>query len=386
MDPLFCYTKDSRKRKPTSQGELNGLQFALKDLCEVKNHTSSFGHNQWRITHDPASKDSFILNKLLSKGASLEGITKMEQLALSLIGNIGEDEAPVNTKYPERYCGGSSSGSASAVAGDLVDFAVGSDTGGSVRVPAAVCGLFGNRTTHGLINKSGVIPLAESFDVLGFLTRTPEMLLKVSRAVINTNELFSIKNVLIPKDLDALTSPEYSKVTRKEAERLSKKYDLQLIDLDNDQVIYPGLGELLSRIQSREIWHTYSEWVKKNKQYLADEIRLRLERCERFAADSDEAITADNKSWEEYREKIENLVSNNSIVCLPVIPKSGPNLDWSEKQFASFRKATFQLSAPSSLSGLPQLSAPIKGSTTNIGIIGPKNSDLDLIKLYTAAS
>ena len=227
---------------------------------------------------------------------------------------------------------------------------------------------------------------AESFDVLGFLTRTPEMLLKVSGAVISTNELFSIKNVLIPKDLDALTSPEYAKVTRKETELLSKKHNLQLVNLDNDQVIHSSLGKLLFRVQSREIWHNHSEWVKKNKQYLADEIRLRLERCERFAADSDETITADNKAWEEYREKIENLVGNNSIVCLPVIPKSGPNLDWSEEQLASFRKETFQLSAPSSLSGLPQLSAPIKGSTTNIGIIGPKNSDLDLIKLYTATS
>src|SRR5579863_7314616 len=113
MRQLHCLTDDSAKRDPTGSGLLDGLRFVAKDLISLKGHISSFGHAQWRETHEAAIQDSSVITALLAEGAELIGTAKMDQLAYSIIGNIGEGEAPANTRYPERYCGGSSSGSAS---------------------------------------------------------------------------------------------------------------------------------------------------------------------------------------------------------------------------------------------------------------------------------
>ncbi len=381
MSSLNCYTKDSISHKPEGKGALDGLTFALKDLCDVKGHATSFGHAQWRATHEPASKDSAILTTLLRNGAELAGTTKMDQLAFSLIGNVGEGEAPVNTKYPERFCGGSSSGSASAVAGELVDFAVGSDTGGSVRFPASVCGIYGIRTTHGLIDKSGVIPLAEGFDVLGFFAREAELLSKLVSLFVKEHEDHTIERILVPTHMDDVTTTEYAGAIRSEAERLAKVHGLALEEVDISEFVSEDARNILRNNQSREIGAEHADWAKTNKQHLADDVRARLEFCIDIAKDKD-TEQKDKSERKDYTQKLTELIGDKSVLCLPVAPEPGPNHDWDDDKLAEFRGRVFQLSAPSSISGLPQISVPIKNISTNIGIIGPRNTDLTLINLY----
>lgn len=376
---LHCYTIDSLRREPEGSGALDGMTFALKDLCDVRGHITSFGHSQWRKTHAPAKEDSQVLRRFLEAGATLGGVTKMDQLAYSIIGNIGEDEAPLNSKYPERYCGGSSSGSASAVAGGLVDFAVGSDTGGSVRIPAAVCGIYGIRTTQGLVSKDGVVPLADSADVIGFFARDPKILKKVL-SVFGAKSSMTIKKVLLPKNLSELTEADYAVAVAREAKRLAEAHKLQFQEIDFAELISEDVRGLFARTQSREIWAAHGEWARENMTHLADEVQERLRNCEAFYNDGQSE--QDLAAKKAYIDKLVALVGDDSIVCLTVVSESGPNRDWPQEKMAQFRLNTFRLSAPSSLSGLPQLSAPIKGSTTNIGILGPKNSDLDLVQLY----
>ncbi|MCY3910030.1 MAG: amidase family protein, partial [bacterium] len=151
----------------SDEGILQGHTFAAKDLFSLRGHRCSFGHERWRSTHDAATSTSPILTRMLDAGADLVGLTKLDQLAYSLIGNVGEGAPPRNTHDDRLFCGGSSSGSAAAVAAGLADIGLGTDTAGSIRVPAAVCGLHSIRPSHGLIDPDEVISLAHSFDVVG---------------------------------------------------------------------------------------------------------------------------------------------------------------------------------------------------------------------------
>ena len=169
--PAACWVPDSVSLRATSPGPLDNVTVPVKDMTSVAGHVSSFGHPRWRATHGPGEENAPVLSGLLAAGASVAGLAKLDQLAYSLIGNAGEGAAPLNSRYPSRFTGGSSSGPAAAVAAGLTEAGLGTDTAGSIRVPAAACGLFGFRPTHGLVSTRGVLPLAPSFDVVGVLAR-----------------------------------------------------------------------------------------------------------------------------------------------------------------------------------------------------------------------
>src|SRR5216684_4851903 len=166
---VHCWVPDTVGLPATGPGPLDGMTVAVKDMIGVAGHVSSFGHPRWRATHSASEETAPAVSRLLAAGASVAGLAKLDQLAYSLIGNAGEGTAPLNSQYPDRFTGGSSSGPAAAVAAGLADVGLGTDTAGSIRVPAASCGLFGFRPSHGLVSAHGVLPLAPSFDVVGVL-------------------------------------------------------------------------------------------------------------------------------------------------------------------------------------------------------------------------
>ena len=107
MTDYNCFVPDSFGIKAQGSGDLSGKTFVVKDLFAIKGHTSSFGNSQWRKTHQKSKDYAPIIKILLNAGADLIGLTKMDQLAYSLVGNIGEGESPVNPRYPDRFTGGS---------------------------------------------------------------------------------------------------------------------------------------------------------------------------------------------------------------------------------------------------------------------------------------
>ena len=211
---LQCFVPTTSERRGVGDGPLHKHTFVVKDLIALAGHVSSFGNARWRATHEPATKTANLVERLLAAGASMVGLTKMDQLAYSLIGNVGEGEPPVNPLTPDRFTGGSSSGSASAVAG-LADMIIGIDTAGSIRVPAGACGLFGIRPTHDAIDAKGVITLAESFDAVGLLARTASMLSDaydiVSLIPIDSERNGTIVEVLLPNDALEFVEPEVAR-------------------------------------------------------------------------------------------------------------------------------------------------------------------------------
>jgi len=165
-------------------GALAGLSFASKDLIDVAGTVTGGGNPDWRRTHQAAARHAPLIETLLGAGARLIGKTVTDELAFSLEGANAHDGTPTNPRCPDRLPGGSSSGSAVAVAAGLADFALGTDTGGSVRVPASFCGVFGFRPSHGAVPLDGVLPFAPSYDTIGWFAREGSMLARVGRALL----------------------------------------------------------------------------------------------------------------------------------------------------------------------------------------------------------
>ena len=368
VDALVPTTRDIEGR---DDGPLTGLTFVAKDLFTLAGHTSSFGDPTWRDTHGPSSTTSPVIGRLLEAGADLVGLAKMDQLAYSLIGNVGEGLPPRNVNAPDLYCGGSSSGSASAVAANMSDFALGTDTAGSIRVPAAACGLHSIRPSHGAIEPEGVIPLAPSLDVVGIVSRD---ILDLSRILgvlaPGLRASRKVRSIQFASDLFDVLDTDSKQAARALAERLAEESGVALEETSFAEFTSPDVGRFFARVQSREIWTSHSDWVTAHGGALADDVRTRLKRCESLAQDPESVNAADLAAREAYRADIERVVLPGTVVVLPVVPERGPKISWDDQKLMDFRTACFRLSAPSSLSGAPQavLSVPVDATNNSMGI------------------
>ena len=133
-------------------GPLAGATFVVKENIDVAGHVSTNGHPKWAMTHAAAARNAPVVDRLLDAGARLVGKTNMDEMAYSLLGANPHYGTPINPAAQDRHPGGSSSGSAVAVAAGLVNFAIGTDTAGSCRAPAAFCGILGFRASHGAVS------------------------------------------------------------------------------------------------------------------------------------------------------------------------------------------------------------------------------------------
>ena len=169
---------------PTGSGPLDGMRFAIKDLIDVAGWKTGCGNPSWRDSHPPAAVHAVCVEQMLKAGATGVGKTVTDELAFGLLGHNDFFGAPLNPRAPDRLPGGSSSGSASAVACGLADFALGTDTGGSVRVPASNCGIYGFRPSHGFVSLAGVNPLAPGFDTVGVLASDADILARAAGCLL----------------------------------------------------------------------------------------------------------------------------------------------------------------------------------------------------------
>src|SRR5579872_6848015 len=191
-----------------SAGPLHGLTFAAKDVFDVAGYRTGNGNPVWLQTHTPAARTASAIERLIAAGSTMVGKTQTDEMAYSLNGENVHYGTPTNPRAPGRIPGGSSSGSAVAVAGGLVDFALGTDCGGSVRLPASFCGIYGLRPTHGLIATDGVIDLAKSFDTVGWFARDPQTMRRVGEVLVPRPSDFVPKRLLIAEDAFTFVGPD----------------------------------------------------------------------------------------------------------------------------------------------------------------------------------
>lgn len=390
-DKPTCFVQSSIDLEPSQHGKLSAYSFVAKDLVAIADHTSSFGHPQWRDTHSPSLETAPLVRKLLSSGASLVGLTKMDQLAYSLVGNVGEGKAPLNPLHPDRFAGGSSSGSASAVASGIADFGIGTDTAGSIRVPAAACGIFGIRPTHGSINSGGVIPLAQSFDVVGLFARKSTVLTEVFRVLAGSqNGSQDIEEILIPRDAFSLLDPELAEIMELSAQSIASSIGARIGEIEFGAFLEPSVADTLARIQGREIWANHSEWIELNSRHLAEDVRIRLERCHQLSLSSADDKLADDETRKKYSADLQALLGQNRVVVMPVMPSLTPRLSSTAEEQKDFRLETFRWVAPASLCGTPQVVIPVQrnasGRIAGASLLGARGSDYMLLDAATAAA
>lgn len=336
---------------PTAEGPLSGVEAVVKDCFAVDGHTSSNGSVRWLETHGPARLNSWVVDELLAAGASIVGMGRMDQLAFSLVGDTAPGGAPVNPRHPDLFCGGSSSGTAAAVAGGRASLGIGTDTAGSVRVPAALCGVHGLRPTWGSIDLTGCIPLAPSFDTAGIIAANPLVMRLALRRLSKLPRHDSvISRVLVDptlsNDPDALIHT---------AQLVAAEAGATFGTVDLSQLVNTDVAALHNRLQGREVWTTRGRWAESNMDSLDDDIARRLRACAEFAAEDEATIEVDLRDRQMFCELLAGIVDDRTVLVKPVLGTPLPSLEADARQLAAFRRSTMVLTATAGLAGWPEL-------------------------------
>ncbi len=380
-DPLGAFIDTQNiQLSGMSGGPLAGLNFAVKDLFDIAGHTTGCGSPDWLKTHSVAEVTSPVVNQLLEAGANMVGKTHMDELAYSLFGENFHYGTPKNPKAPDRVPGGSSSGSAAAVAGQLVDFSIGSDTGGSVRVPASFCGVLGIRPTHGRISLDYCWPLAPSFDTAGWFANDPDVFLRVGKVLLGQDvQSEEPSGFLIADDVFGLLEPHAQETANGQIEALKRVLgDPKKIEiaeqLEDWRIAFFTLG-------AAQIWEIHGDWIANTCPNFGP---LMKERFEATANVTPNQIETMQIVRNQVREKMDSLLGEGKVLIWPTTPGPAPRLNTPSENVETFRFRTLSLTCPAGLAGLPQINLPLsetEGAPLGISIIGARGSDMMLLKL-----
>ncbi|WP_407269449.1 amidase [Radiobacillus sp. PE A8.2] len=377
-DEFHAYVNKQIKLQPTGRGSLDKLTFSVKDVFSIKDYASSAGNPDWLRTHDKSRENAPVIEQLLEAGATLSGTTHTDELMYSLNGENYHYGTPVNPKAPNHIPGGSSSGSAVAVAAGDVDFTLGTDTGGSVRIPSSYCGLYGFRPTHGAVAISGVIPLAQSFDTVGWMTKDIGMLHKVGKVLIKDTGK-PCDHIIFPEDAWSLLNDKESSALKSVISNLQSFCDnTQSVTLAQNGLF--EWAEAFRIIQGYEIWQTHGEWVSDVKPTFGPGIKERFIAAEKI---SQQAHDEQLDFRQEIIKEIVQVLGETGVLVIPTAPAGAPLRDMPSDQLDERRKKTMQLTCVAGLAGLPQVTLPlteIDGLPLGISLIANRNQDLSLLK------
>jgi len=366
----------------TGSGPLDGLTFGAKDLFDVAGHVAGCGNPEWARSHDAADRNAPTIDMLLGAGAQLVGKTHTDELAYSLMGVNAHYGAPMNSEDHRRVPGGSSSGSAAAVAAGLVDFGLGSDTGGSVRLPASFCGVWGLRTTFDQITLDGAMPFTHSFDTVGWFARSAEVMGKVARA-FDCPAGVTPTRLLMPVDAWARVSAD----TVAAMSPLLAKLAASVGPIEPVIVAEDGLEqwrETFRVCQAYEIWNVHKDWVTSHTPDFGPGVKERFEIASQIDRDSFEAASTQKLA---IQQRLGDMIAPTSIMVLPTSPAPAPFLCTPEGELNDFRMRSFEMLCIAGLGGLPQLSIPVgrvDGGPVGLSLVGAKEQDQQLITLGLA--
>lgn len=368
---------------PTGLGPLSGKSFAVKDVFYLSGRTNTAGNPDWHRSHLPAESTAPIIRRLLDQGAELKGVTVTDELMYSLQGENVHFGTPPHPTDPNRTPGGSSSGSASAASRRLREFTIGTDTGGSVRIPAAYCGLYGIRPTHGSLPMEGVIPLAPSFDTIGWMSASKDTFIDVGRALYGGEQQTtkSFQSVRLAEDAFALAESSVEPaLTAWIIEHFAKKPEP--VTVAEDGLAY--WADIFRIIQGKEIWKEHGDWITRTEPDFGPGIRERFNNAAQIkAAEAENAA----KERERFRQHVLTLLGEDKLLLLPTVPGCAPKIGLTGSSADQQRKKTMQLSCIAGLAGLPQVTVPVPtddGLFAGISIIAPPGRDLDLLEWLAA--
>jgi amidase len=354
-------------------GALAGTTLAVKDVFDVAGTVTAAGNPDFASTRVPATAHAAAVASLVGAGASVVGRTITDELAYSLSGTNVHHGTPRNVAAPGRVPGGSSAGSAAAVAAALVDLGLGTDTGGSIRVPASYCGIVGWRPTHGRVDASGVVPLAPSFDTVGLLARDLELLARAARVLAGADEASVVAPAGAPAalgELAALVPPPVR------AAILAGASDPPLTWLGVD----PATAAAAFRaLQGREAWTAHGAWITETRPRFGPGVAARFEAASRV---TDDKVADAEVVRAAVRAAVVRATAGGRVLVAPAAPGPAPVLDERADAKATGRALTLQLTALAGLAGAPVVVVPcasVHGLPLGIAAMGAPGTDLGLL-------
>ena len=382
-DPLNAFCDDSEAwlaGAPT--GFLAGLTFAAKDIFDVVGHVTGCGNPNWKATHSPAEANAWVVQQLVNAGATMVGKTITDELTRGIFGENVHYGTPTNPRAPGRVPGGSSSGSASAVAGELVDFALGSDTGGSVRVPASFCGLYGLRPTHGRIPRDGMLLQAPTFDTIGWFARDADTFARVGAVLLPPQPATERpRNLVIADDAFELVEPPVRAALLAIADTITSLFD----SVSTQRLSPTSLTEWSGHqqiLQSREAWESIREWIDEVNPAFSFEVSDRYV-MGRSITDSQVADGQAGRDAVIVRMN-EVFVDQQTVMCLPTTVGPAPLVGQPVSERHSLRLRNSALTSIAGNTGRPQLTLPlgvVDGLPVGLSLLGDRGSDEQLMEL-----
>lgn len=383
-DPLQAFVRENHiALKGNNQGILGDLVFGAKDVFKILGSTYSNGHPEWLRSHEPDEFTSSIIETLLEAGADLVGKTVCDELCFSISGENWHYGSPINPHDPRRLAGGSSSGAGVAVGGGLIDFAIGSDCLGSVRVPASYNGVIGLRPTYQRVANDGEAPYCESMDVLGYMAKNPAVFQRVSQVILGDDtQQYHFKRLLLSEDCFSAVNEDVTFALQPAVDYIKAQFE----EVERMKIAPEGLEEwtrVFQIVQGYEVWESYGGWIRKYRPFLPPGQMERLDVVSRI-------------TWQEYQTACErkaeisayvrSLVRKDTLILLPTAASVAPLRTSSLAEINRTRAQSAKLLCISPLSGIPQITLPLSQQDEvplGISLIGPHNSDLSLTRFAT---
>ncbi|THG18681.1 hypothetical protein TEA_022490 [Camellia sinensis var. sinensis] len=358
---------------------------------DIDGFVTGFGNPDWARTHEAASQTSPVLSALIEGGATCIGKTVVDEMAFGISGENKHYGTPTNAAAPARIPGGSSSGGAVAVAASLVDFSLGIDTDGGVRVPAGYCGVIGFRPSHGALSHIGVIPVSSSFDTVGWFAKDPNILRRVGHVLLQVP--FAVqrnpRNIIIADDYFQMLKISADRVTQvviKSTEKLfgrqvlrhenlgdyfdakvpslkafyGKKSNGELPDCGKGEhkvmgSLYGASEEKLKRYK-HEFKHNHEEWISSAKPTLDPVIRAQIHESLEI---EDKEIESCHTIRNEMRMALNPLLKDDGILVIPTNADPPPKLGHREILSEDRLSRAFSLLSLASMSGCCQVTVPL---------------------------
>ena len=384
-DPVHAFVPGPRAHVASRPGgPLSGLTFAVKDLFDVAGVPTGGGNHDWAAAHPVPERHAWTVQRLLDAGADMIGKTITDEVSLGILGESAFDGTPLNSAAPDRVPGGSSSGSAAAVAAGLCDTALGTDTGGSMRVPASFCGLYGIRPTHGRLDLTGLMPQAPSSDTAGWFARDAKTFARVGSVLLGEEPGPLPGRLLVAVDAFGFADPEVAQALRPMVERLASV----LGTTPHEEIMAPQGLSVWARaqrcLQPVEAWATFRPWIEQHNPRMAFGVAAGL------IAGSQ--VSAADQGWaalmrEEARARMRHLLPPGTILCLPTTPFPAPLRGQSIPALRPVRDRITCLCAQGGLAGHPQISLPgarVDGAPVGLSIIGGRGTDAALLAVAQA--
>ena len=367
----------------TADGPLAGLRVAVKDLFAVAGHPIGGGVPRYLAEAAPEETHAPAVAALLVAGASVTGIARTDEFAYSIAGRNPHYGTPPNPAVVGGIPGGSSNGPASAVALGHVHVGLGTDTGGSIRVPASYQGLWGLRTTHGAVDRTGLLPLAPSFDTVGWLTRDAATLRAATvlslRATDSTTDSVEPRGFVVSPAVTALADHDVQAAFASAVSGLVEEgvlpppESVELLEADD-------LFEAFRTVQAAEAWRTHGPWIERHPGALGADIASRFAWAAGFGPDAEAAARA---VVEDARAELARRLDGR-VLLLPAASSAAPQVTATAAENETTRARTLRLTCFAGILGAPALSVPlldVAAGPVGLCLVGPRGSDLALIDL-----